>query len=271
MLFTFSKSRLKIFFILSLTITPYAVASSNNNAQPTEQHINPPPSATLSYEIRAQYGLLPFSGSAQIDWHNREDYFSVRVTTNTILLGEILNSRSEGIINAYGLSPTRLTETRFRKNTHTVNFDQKSRLIRFSASEQTYPLDDGAQDRTSLTWQLISIARGAPENFISGATWTFLVAGRRNAEISTFTVLGEKTLTSPLAKHPTGKLQTVHLFRQPTQTRKGRTLDIWLAPSLEWYPVKMVAKDGKGWTITQTLHSISKHLSNTGTDTPNQP
>jgi len=39
---------------------------------------------------------------------------------------------------------------------------------------------------------------------------------------------------------------------------KEQTLDLWLAPGLEWYPVKLRFSDGDRDYVEQTLEKITK-------------
>ena len=40
--------------------------------------------------------------------------------------------------------------------------------------------------------------------------------------------------------------------------KKGQQVDLWLAPSLEWYPVKVTFADEDGDYVEQTLQKIVK-------------
>ena len=98
----------------------------------------------------------------------------------------------------------------------------------------------------------MSIARGSPKTFIPKSQWSFSVAGRRDAEKWTFTVNEEVTLPTPL-----GELSTVHVIQETADQR----IDIWLAPTMEWYPVRIKYRDAdNGDTIEQDLVRINKPL-----------
>jgi hypothetical protein len=240
--------------ILALAAPAYALPSTATDKSTVTKHsVNPPPSADLFYTLTAQYGILSMSGSAQIGWRNRPKQYSIDVVTTATGLGKILETHCEGMVNEYGLAPTQLVETRFRKKPHTVTFDRAKKTIRFSSSPQTYPIIGGEQNRTSITWQLVSMARGAPERMTPGAEWPFFVAGRKNGEVWRFRVIGNETIASPL-----GEMKALHIAKLPSPSREKQTLDLWLAPSLEWYPVKMVFSDEKGLTLHQVLQSLEK-------------
>lgn len=210
-----------------------------------------PPSADLLYAIKAKHSGLSLKGDARIQWTVSSGRFDIKVETNAMMLGKILDSHSEGVTDAFGLAPVRLTEKRFRKPQHNVIFDRKGKLISFGESAITYPIRGGEQDRTSITWQLASIARGAPEKFKPGAIYQFTVAGRRDAEAWAFKVIGLETIRTPM-----GEVSAIHIFKLPSESKEQRRLDIWLAPSLEWYPARLLFSEGSGIEVDQVLQKI---------------
>jgi hypothetical protein len=54
-----------------------------------------------------------------------------------------------------------------------------------------------------------------------------------------------------------GDIDTLHLVRMPPPDAKGQQLDIWLAPKLHWYPVRLRFDEGDGDFVEQTLEKIS--------------
>ena len=48
------------------------------------------------------------------------------------------------------------------------------------------------------------------------------------------------------------------LVRQPLDDDKGSQVDLWLAPSMDWYPVRVVFKDADGDFVDQTLDKVAK-------------
>jgi hypothetical protein len=40
--------------------------------------------------------------------------------------------------------------------------------------------------------------------------------------------------------------------------RKGQQVDLWLAPSLDWYPVRVRFNDNDGDFVDQTLEKVVK-------------
>jgi len=52
-----------------------------------------------------------------------------------------------------------------------------------------------------------------------------------------------------------GELDTIHVKRERRDSR-GDSVEIWLAPSQEWYPVKLRFEDERD-TIDQTITRIT--------------
>lgn len=217
------------------------------------QKIDLPPSADLHYKIMAQQSGLTISGSAQVQWKVANGKFSATSESRAALFGTVLEAKSVGDIDASGLAPASFSDKRFRKAATMTTFDRQARTITFSSSAAQYPIKGGEQDRNSVIWQLIGVARGAEDRFKAGSEWHFFVAGQRDAEPWLFKVLATETLRTAL-----GDVRAVHVMRAPPPDAKGQQLDIWLAPALEWYPARLRFTDPDGEYIEQTLESISK-------------
>jgi hypothetical protein len=219
----------------------------------TKHKVNLPPSADLAYSIKAKQSGLTVEGNTLMQWHTANNKFSIVTETRAALVGKILDAKSEGIVGEYGLAPTVFTEKRFRKPRNTTTFDRQTNKISFTKSDQTYPIKGGEQDRSSAIWQLAAIARGAPAKFKPGSVWTFSVAGQSDAEPWTFKVARQEQIKTPL-----GDMNALHIVRMPAPDSKGQQLDIWLAPSLEWYPVKLRYTEADNDVIEQTLQKVTK-------------
>ncbi|HTD06077.1 DUF3108 domain-containing protein [Undibacterium sp.] len=218
---------------------------------------NLPPSADLQYTIKAKQSGLPLSGDATVKWHLSgaadTQKYSVITETRAMLVGKILDASSIGGIDNYGLAPEKFVEKRFRRAESTTSFDRAGKQISFSESAQKYPIKGGEQDRTSATWQLIALARAAGDKFKAGTEWKFLVAGRRDADPWSFKVAGQENLRTAI-----GDLATVHVVKAPPPDSQDQQLDLWLAPSLEWYPVRVRFEDANGDYVDQLISNIKK-------------
>jgi len=242
--------------ITSASLLAWAISTTPASAlerTAAKYKFNLPPSADLNYAINARQGGLTINGEAVVQWNATREKYSIVAETRAMLVGKILDEKSEGSVDEYGLAPRQFTEKRFRKEPTTASFKRPGKTISFSSSDKTYPIKGGEQDRTSAIWQLIAVARGAPPKFKPGSTWTFFVAGQHDAEPWTFKVIKQEKIRSPQ-----GEVSALHIVKMPPPDAKGQKVDIWLAPSLEWYPVKLRFTDADGEYIEQSLEKISK-------------
>jgi hypothetical protein len=214
---------------------------------------NLPPSVDLSYQIKARQKGFSISGDAVVSWRVADGKYTLLTDSRAMILGSLLANRSEGTIDAFGIAPAEFHEKRFRKEASTTTFDRAAKTISFSESKVRYPILGGEQDRTSVPWQLVAIARATPDKFVVGSEWAFFVAGRRDADPWTFKVIKLETLRTAL-----GEVATVHIVKQPPPDSKDQQLDIWLAPSMEWYPVRLRFEDGEGEFVDQTIDKITR-------------
>lgn len=217
-----------------------------------KRKFNLAPSANLNYTIQARQSGLTLNGEGFVKWQADDRHFSVNSETRAMLVGKVLEASSEGEIDSFGLAPMQFVNKRFRKEATTTAFNRDAGIIYFSQSKETYPIKGGEQDRTSIIWQLIAIARAAPQQFKPGSEWTFFVAGQHDAESWTFNVIGSEKIDTPM-----GKLDAIHISKAPPPDATAQQLDIWLAPALEWYPVRLRFTDPDNDFIEQTLHHIS--------------
>lgn len=250
---TLSLPRMTLGAILAFGISFNAPCAEHHAAK---YRVNIPPSADLSYKIKSRQKGFPLEGDGVIRWSTGDRKFSVSNEARAVLIGKILDARSEGVIDDYGLAPVSFTEKRFRKSAVTTSFDRAAGVIRFPESDQTLPISGGEQDRSSAVWQLISIARAAQGRFKAGSEWTFTVAGRRDADTWTFKVLKPEKIDTPL-----GKINTLHITRVNEPGSGDQQIDIWLAPQQEWYPARIRYSESDGDFIEQTVEKIERKAS----------
>jgi hypothetical protein len=224
----------------------FAQSASKNSAS---RKLNPPPSAELDYALKASQKGLSLNGSAVVHWHNDGQQYALATETRASLLGKILEAKSEGAIDRNGLAPNSSTEKRFRKEQTTTTFDRASGKITFSASDANYPIKGGEQDRNSVTWQLVTLARS--NALKSGSTVSMLVAGQKDVDTWTFKVGKQEKINTPL-----GSLTALQISKV-VKDAKDQKIELWLAPAKEWYPVRIRFTEAGGDSIEQTISSIT--------------
>jgi hypothetical protein len=216
---------------------------------------NLPPSAELAYSISARQRGFALNGDATLSWRQGDGKYTINTDSRVALLGKLTENRSQGTIDSFGLAPAEYYDKRFRKDPVTANFDREAKTISFSDGKQIYPIKGGEQDRVSVSWQLIAVARAAKDKFRPGSEWRFFVVGPHDADPWTFRVIGREKVQAGAA---IGSVDTVHVLREPPPGSKDQTLDIWLAPSLEWYPVKLRFVDNDRDYVEQTLERVTR-------------
>jgi hypothetical protein len=212
-----------------------------------------PPPADLSYELSAHQGGFSLNGKALITWRSGDGKYLTTAESRVALLGKLTENRSQGTIDAFGLAPAEFYEKRFRKDATTSTFDRAAKTLSFSDGDQTYPLKGAEQDRASVTWQIIAQARAAADSVKPGLRWAYFVAGRKDADPWIFRFIKREKITTPA-----GNFDTWHVIREETPAVKGQKLDIWLAPSQEWYPVKLRFNDDDKDYVEQALEKVTR-------------
>ena len=214
---------------------------------------NPPPSSQLQYRLIADIKGLSVEGNGQIDWQVDAKQYRLSFDTSTQLTGQLMLEKSEGAIDRSGLVPANFLLKRIRKEPVTVVFDRRAGQINFAGEAPAHKIQGGEQDRLSVIWQLLSMARARPGSFIPGSAWKFFVAGHRGGESWTFQVKDKQRLRTHL-----GEVDTLHVTYVPNDQNNGRQVDIWLAPSQEWFPVRLRFTEPSGDSIEQTIEKIIK-------------
>lgn len=217
-----------------------ALAAARDAAGAPQRAIDPPPPVLLKYEVQSSKDGKAIYGSGKIAWHTDGAAYAVSGEAS-VLFFNVLEFRSEGAIDRFGVAPLLYTEKRLRKPATNTHFRREPQIVSFSASTLTYPRQGGEQDRASISWQLAALGRGDSSLFAPGAQIEVMVAGVRDAETWRIRVVGLEQL-----KIPAGDMQAWHLVRQPRAASFDQIIDIWLAPQQQWYPVRLRYTDHNG-------------------------
>ena len=214
---------------------------------------NHPPSAKLFYFIRADIKGLNIEGSGLIEWDKSVDKYIISSETRTPLTGILIAEKSEGLIESTGLAPDIFSIKRFRKELITTRLDRKNRQIHYQGNATPSSLEGGEQDRLSVVWQLVSLARTTPTKFSVGSKHNLLVIGPHDSDAWIFEVKKTQRIQTGL-----GEVDTIQITRLPSENPDAQSMEIWLAPSLEWYPIKIRLSEKNGDYVEQSLEKIEK-------------
>ncbi|WP_353193299.1 DUF3108 domain-containing protein [Pandoraea pnomenusa] len=226
---------------------PLTAAAANGDK------FDPPPSATLTYDALMN-GVRNQTG--QLQWVNENGHYRMRIAVPIIFFGTF-EFISEGGFDVNGIAPSRYVEKRGRRAEYVTDFhrDATPPMLSFSRSGQSVPLAPGAQDRFSVMMQLAGYARGNPERYTQvGVTHEFTVVDTDSSEVWPVQYVGSETLSTPQ-----GYVETRHFTRLPRKAGDERRVDIWLAPSLNWLPVrvKQIEPSGNEFELIFTEKSPS--------------
>ncbi|MGZ8321176.1 MAG: DUF3108 domain-containing protein [Telluria sp.] len=220
---------------------------------PRQYKASVPPSSRLTLELeRTDAKGTLWHGVADLSWQLDGSRYTMKFEAGISMLVtrvNLLALASEGAVGEAGFAPQVATEKRRGKAQTATHFNRDQGKITFSASQDSFPLDAGAQDKATLPLQLAAIARADPAQFDGGIEIT--VGEERRAGIYRFTVVGQEEIETGL-----GKLATWHLMRPPKPGSYNSRLDVWLAPEQGWYPVRIRNTEANGAVTTQTVTQI---------------
>jgi hypothetical protein len=212
-----------------------------------------PPAAEVLLDVaRVDADGTRWSGEALLSWTLAGGRYKVNVEAGLRVVFARVNLlvlTSEGVVADTGFAPLTMTEKRRGRALTATHFNRQQGSITFSASQNSYPLAVGAQDKASVPLQLAAIARADPAQLSGGVD--IFVAEDRDASVFHFDVVGQEQIDTRL-----GRLQTLHLTRPPRPGSYNSRLDIWLAPGRGWYPVQIRNLEASGAVTTQTVNNI---------------
>lgn len=216
-------------------------------------HVGPgdaqaPGSTLLRYDVQVQSKGLSVNADAELRWEVRGDDYLAKLEISAFLVGSRVQT-SQGRVGPQGLLPSRFGDRR-RRTENAAHFDQDGRRLRFSNNTPDAPLLPGGQDRLSVFLQLGSMLRARPQAFGPGQPITLQVTGTHGADLWSFTVGASERLSLPA-----GQLDAVRLTRAPRR-EYDQKVELWLAPSLQYLPVRIRITDHDGSAADQQLREL---------------
>jgi Protein of unknown function (DUF3108) len=222
-------------------------ATTQPTAQSTTPHAAPgvkfsvPPSGELQYDtfyngVRNQPGTIHWSSDGKTR-------YEMVVSVPLPFVGTFSYS-SHGHIDAFGLAPDQYIEKRGHRPEDVSIFNRTSNQIVFTKTPASLPLSDGAQDRFSMVMQLASLVRGDPDVYKPGVTRQFFVVDNDSGENWPIETIGDETIRTSQ-----GYVSARHFMRLPRHDGDRRRIDVWLAPSLGWLPVRIMQTEPNGTEI----------------------
>lgn len=128
-------------------------------------------------------------------------------------------------------------------NTHSVKFSNSQVVSTYKGKSKTLAMSRQAYDDLSLE---IQIRQELIHGKFSGS---YPLVKKNSIETTTFRKAGSSKLKTPAGSYDVIRIDRVH-------DDKGRATSFWLAPSLNYLPVK-VTQTNDGMTMTMTLSKLS--------------
>lgn len=223
-------------------------APSQTLATPLASPWQLPPSVRLNYDITGQSRGLGYRASGVLDWQQNGSRYDARLVASVFFLGNRVLS-SEGEITPEGLAPARFADK--SRSERAAHFQPDKGKITFSANTPDAVWQRGAQDRLSVFFQLTGMLSGQPERFVSGTLIPVYTASARGADTWAFQVDGSESLSLPAGDMPALKL------KRQNRAEHEQQVEVWFAPSLSYWPVRIKLTQANGDFVDQQLVSVT--------------
>ncbi len=234
---------------------PIATAASGAAGAAGSAAFEWPPSTRLSYRLVGNY-RGPVEGQARVEWLRDGSRYQVHLDVSVgPAFAPVLARRisSEGEITAQGLQPRRYDE-----ETKTLLRPPRRAAITLDADlvhlpgGAAQPRPAGVQDSASQFVQLTWLFTTQPDLLQTGRSVDVPLALPRRVDVWTYDVLERETLSTPA-----GPVEAVHIKPRREAGRGGElTAETWVAPSLQYLPVRILIRQDAETFIDMTLERL---------------
>jgi hypothetical protein len=235
-------------------VTTAASAATASQAQ--TENFDWPPSTRLSYTLTGTARGGPVDGQARVEWLRSGTRYQVfmEVTVGPSFAPLVTRrDSSEGEITPEGLSPRR--------------YDQETKAVLQNPRRQTIYLDAdnirlpggkqearpaGVQDSVSQFVHLTWLFTTKPELLTQGKSIDIPLALPRRVQTWTYDVVGSETQYMA-----SGPVETVHVKpRRESAAGGDLTVEMWVAPTLQYLPVRIVIKQDAETYVDMQLNRL---------------
>ena len=214
-----------------------------------------PPSTRLSYRLTGQY-RGPVEGQARVEWLARGTRYQVHLEVSVGPAFAPLMSRrmsSDGEITAAGLVPRRYDEETLvalrAPRRLAIEFDgEQIRLPGGQVAAQPAGVQDTASQFVQMTWMFTL----RPELLHPGAAIELPLALPRRLLAWTYDVVGPERLATAV-----GEVEAVRVRpRLPPRRGAELTAEFWVAPTLQYLPVRILIRQDDESYVDLTLDRL---------------
>ncbi len=244
-----------------------AAADAAASAAAADHGFEWPPSTRLDYVVSGDY-RGPVHGQARVEWRRDGARYQVAMDLSVGPSFAPLASRrvaSEGRITPQGLYPLRYDETTqlaFSAARHSVVLlgTQQVQL----ASGLALPRPEGLQDSASQFVQLTWLFTNQPQLLEPGRAIELPLALPRRLEPWIYDVRPGEWLDTPV-----GALWTLPVKpRREPRPGGDMTAEIWVAPSLQYLPVRILIRQDAQTHVDLLLRSLPLQATTAGSSAP---
>ena len=232
----------------AIDIVPPGRAAASAPASSAAPEVRIPPSMRLEFDVSGQAKKFNYSARAELLWQHDGQNYQAKQEISMLFLGSRTQT-SVGTLSATGLLPERFGDR--ARSEQAAHFDYAQGRVTFSANTPDAPMATGTQDRLSVFLQLGALLAAAPERYPAGTRIRVATVSARAADVWSFTIEGEETLDLPA-----GALAAIKLERLPRRDH-DQTAQIWLAPTLDYLPVRIRIGQANGDFADLRLRSHS--------------
>jgi hypothetical protein len=209
-----------------------------------------PPSTRLSYRVVGDV-QGPVEGQARVEWLRQGLRYQVHLDLTVALLASRRIS-SDGLITPAGLAPRRYDEeTRIvLREPRRVAIDLGEEQVRL-ADGRMLLRPEGVQDSASQFVQMTWLFNARPELLQPGQSVSFPLALPRRVDTWTYDILASEPVATPA-----GLLPAVHVKPRREAGGGDLTVEFWVAPSLQYLPVRLAIRQGRGVSLELLLERL---------------
>lgn len=226
-----------------------------------------PKATRVTYKVKGHL-RGEIHGSAKVEWIRQDMRYQVHVDALVGPSFAPLGSQrwtSEGVITEEGLAPER-----FESINKLLIKTSPAKVVTFDDAEVTLPNGDrvpklpGVQDPASHYIQLAYQFILKPELLRVGAAIDMPMAWTKRQEMVIYDVLSEEAIDTPLGKIDTFKLKP----RKMTEQKGDVLAEIWLAPGLQYLPIRMLFRQGPETYLEMHMDKAPQQVAADAEDAP---
>jgi Protein of unknown function (DUF3108) len=209
-----------------------------------------PVDTRLNYRLGGQFRNGELYGSARVQWQRQGDRYETRVEIDVTLLARLVLT-SQGEVAAQGLLPRAYEELR-RSGPRGVRMGNDTITLN---DGRGVPRPPGVQDTASQFVDLSHRFATGKDTLEVGRSVSFWMARPGGVDLWTYDIVDRQTLRTPQL----GAVEAFHLKPRSIANPRGNiTAEIWLAPTLQYLPVRIRVTMGEGTYVDLLVELIEQ-------------